>query len=197
MKRLLFVCTVCIAGCLTSCNVGLIPAKDLFGEAAKAPKLSVKKTWSGFSAEASTDFAGTIDASYHPSTGDVVLKGAIASTSSSVLDKYPAWIASMGEIRLAEIQANIEINKIQAEKFRAAADVARALGEAGIGVVGEMVKTIGGSTVDVTTPFGGLSGMIGVPAPPVVAAPAPTGASMTTTTITDAPVPVVVPVPVP
>lgn len=188
MKKLFFLIPILCFSCLSGCHVTLDPASKVFGDASTAPKLKVKKTWTGFSAEASTDFAGTLDAQYHPDTGEISLKGAIASTANTVLDKYPEWIKSMETANLARIDANIKINEMQLEKYKATADVARALGEAGIGVVGEMVKTLGGSTVDVSTPFGGVSGMIGVPA-----AVAPTAGTMTTTAITGAAPPVVAP----
>jgi len=159
-----------LGSCLSGCQIGLLPAEKLFGDAAKSPKLIVKKTLCGFYAEAGTDFSGKLIAHYNPETKAFDLDGTVSSDAGSVLARYPEWIGGMADIRKAEIAANIEINRIQAVKFQAAADTARALGEAGIGVVGQMVGMIGGSKVDVTTPWGGASGVLG-PAPPPVPVP--------------------------
>jgi hypothetical protein len=147
------------------CQVGLLPAKDLFGGAGQSPKLIVKKTLCGFYAEAGTDFNGHLVAEYNPDTKVFKLDGTVSSDAGSVLDKYPAWIGSMAEIRKAEIEANIEINKIQAMKFQAVADTARALGQAGVDVVKSMIPMLAGSSVSATTPWGGLTGTLGTPQP--------------------------------
>jgi hypothetical protein len=170
MTRLFSILLMFAGSCLHGCQVGLIPADKLFGDAAKAPKLVVKKTLCGFYAEAGTDFNGHLSANYNPDTKAFTLDGTVSSDAGSVLDKYPAWIGSMADIRKAEIAANIEINKLQAQKFHdgsvAISDVMRTLGTAGVGIAGQIAATLAGSQVDVTTPFGvGISGALGVPQP--------------------------------
>ena len=182
--RFVFVLLLLVNGCLAGCTVAVTPADKLFGSASQAPKLKVKKSWTGFTAEASTDFSGTLDGNYKPETGEISVKAAIASTATPVIGANAELIKSMETIRIADIEASVVKQQEVTKQMQHITDTARALGEAGIGVVGDMVKMVAGSSVDVTTPFGvGLSGTLGTPQPIIAA---PTGAAtMTTTAITE------------
>ena len=91
-----------VSGCLGGCQIGLLPAEKLFGDAAKSPKLIVKKTMCGFYAEAGTDFSGKLIAHYNPDTKAFDLDGTVSSDAGSVLARYPEWIGSMADVRKAE-----------------------------------------------------------------------------------------------
>jgi len=136
-----------LAGCLLpGCQVALTPADKMWGDASKSPKLSVKKNWFGVAAEAGTNFSGDVDLIYDPVGGGFKIKGKIDSNAGSVLDKYPAWIGAMDATRQAEIATLVEREKLQVEKWRAAADIVRAAGEAGASVATALLPSLIGES---------------------------------------------------
>lgn len=206
MRTLAMIVLMTFAGCLNAgCYVPPPTAEQLYGArgAARGPQMSgsFKKSIFGetIKFETSSDFSGTGDVEVDPATKAFKLKVVVASNASNVLDKYPAWIASMEATTKAALATNVENNKVQGQKWHdgmaTISDVMRTLGTAGIGIAEQIASTLAGSTMDVTTPWGvGVTGKLGTAPPPapLVAAPiiaAPVGDTMTTTGITKAPPP--------
>lgn len=113
MKRIAFLFTMAVSGCLAGCEVKPMRADDLF--AVTAPKLTIKKTWLGFKAEAGTNFSGSLKADYDPVTGQIHVDGNVASDVSGV-------VKAEGErLALMEAQREMDINRaIAQEQIRSA-----------------------------------------------------------------------------
>lgn len=114
MKRYMLVLfALLIPGCLLGCEVKPMRADDLF--AVTAPKLTIKKTWLGFKAEAGTNFNGSLKADYDPVTGQIHIDGQVASDVSGV-------VKAEGErLALMESQREMDMNRaIAQEQIRSA-----------------------------------------------------------------------------
>lgn len=127
--RLICLLLVMFGGCLSGCAIKPMTADELFGGASQAPKLKITKTWTGFSAEAGTNFEGSLNAKYIPETGEFNLDGKVSSGASDVLKEYPNWIGSMLPAQQAMLQANVEINRLQVEKHRLVGENVKAVGQ--------------------------------------------------------------------
>lgn len=112
MKLKLLCAVLCLfAGCLnTGCIVGVTDARKLWGEAgSESPKLVVKKTWSGFYAEAGTNFAGTLKADYDPETKAFKLDGSVNSDASPVIASNAELIRAMEATRAMDFASRTAI----------------------------------------------------------------------------------------
>lgn len=131
------------------CTVGLTPAKDLFGEAQKAPKILIEKKcflfWCVARAEAGGEFAGSADVSFNPQTGEFHVKADVANNPTPVVGAQAALIEAMGPTQREMITANIEVNRLQVEKWKALPEILKASGEAAAEVARVLVPAVVGA----------------------------------------------------
>lgn len=114
--KIMTVALAVIFTCITS-GCGLIDSRKLAGY--YDPKLVVKKTIWGFEAEVSTDFSGTIDATYNPETHEFILKGQVNSNSASVLAAQGERADHLVQMRLEEMKMVVERDRLVGENFKA------------------------------------------------------------------------------
>ena len=164
MKRILFCLCVSASGCLAGgC---LMDASKLAGFS--NPKLIVKKTWSGFYAEAGSDFSGKLDATFNPETNQFVLKGEVSSNVSGVVSAEGERADHLLELRKVETQYYLAAQQQVGKNFEAfgtmLAIASTAGGDAVAKVIDAAAPILKGSNV--TLP-GGISGTLGSSAVPV------------------------------
>lgn len=147
----------------------LVDASKLAGYS--NPKLVVKKTMTGFYAEAGSDFNGHLKADYDPVTQKFTIDGTVSSNVSGVVTAEGERADHLVELRKAEMNYLVESQRLVGENFKAAGQMlalaAVGGGEAVAKVATAIAPVLAGSSV--TLP-GGIGAVLGtpVPVPPVV-----------------------------
>lgn len=183
MRRFLFISPLFLCGCraitrrlievfvpviallfLTGC---LVDAGKLAGFS--NPKLIVKKTITGFYAEAGSDFNGHLVADYDPETNRFHIDGTVSSNVSGVVTAEGERADHLIELRKAEMNYLVESQRLVGENVKAVGQMLALAAVGGGEAVAKMVDAaapiLKGSTV--TLP-GGLGATLGGPvAPPV------------------------------
>lgn len=171
MRRLIFVCTLAVGMCL---NAGcLVDAGKLAGFS--NPKLIVKKTMTGFYAEAGSDFNGHLIADFDPETNKFHIDGTVSSNVSGVVTAEGERADHIIELRKSEMNYLVESQRLVGENMKAAGQMLALAAVGGGEAVAKMVDAaapiLKGSALNLPGGFGATIGA--APLPPVPTDPTP------------------------
>jgi len=152
----------------------LVSAEHLAGFS--NPKLKVKKSALGFSAEADTDFAGKLKADYNPETKQFSIDAEINSDAGTVIAAQGERADHLIELRKIEATYLLEAQKAVGENFKAFGQML-AIAAAGGGdglkkVIDAAAPILAGSAGALELPsLGHLRGQLGTGAAPQTEGP--------------------------
>lgn len=133
------------------------------------PKLIVKKTMTGFYAEAGSDFNGHLIADYDPETNKFHIDGTVSSNVSGVVTAEGERADHLIELRKAEMNYLVESQRLVGENVKAVGQMLALAAVGGGEAVAKMVDAaapiLKGSTVTLPGGLGAALGGIPLPAP--------------------------------